>query len=241
MIKFVIVSTQRSGSAFLVTCLSSHPKIQCYREIFLPSNPKPETYRTYRTASLGRQLDHLFRRKRLVDDYLANLYASSDGVDALGFKFMYSQAWKFPEVVAWIKEHKAKVIHLIRKNTLKRIISGRIAQKRNVFHSTEPLEPIKVHLKPGKLKARLALSMRQIETYRQVFADNPYLEVTYESFATRRNDEARRILQFLGIEPVVPLTTDLVKLNPDSLVELIENYEEVTQSLKGTAFERYLD
>jgi hypothetical protein len=36
------------------------------------------------------------------------------------------------------------------------------------------------------------------------------------------------------------LTTDLVKINPDSLETLIENYDEVVKTLAGTEFERFL-
>lgn len=122
--KFVVLSTQRSGSAFLVTSLSSHPKIYCYREIFLPTNRDPETYRTYRTAFLSRHLANLFWRKKLINKYLAELYAAHENMDALGFKFMYSQVRQFPPVVDWIKTNKVKVVHLIRTNLLKRFGHG---------------------------------------------------------------------------------------------------------------------
>jgi len=241
MIKFIVLSTQRSGSAFLATSLSSHPRIHCHREIFLRKNRNPIAYRAFRTASLRRRLAHLFVTKWLVYSYLADLYKVTTGVDALGFKFMYDQAKQLPEVVEWIREHNVKVIHLIRANVLKTFSSLLAAQARKVYHSTKPVEPIKVRLQPEELIAVLTRRMRLIETYRGVFADNPYLEVTYESFVAHRDDEARRILRFLDIEPFVPLTTDLVKINPDSLQDLIENYEGVAQVLKGTAFEQFLD
>ena len=49
------------------------------------------------------------------------------------------------------------------------------------------------------------------------------------------------MLAFLDIETLVPLTTDRAKINPDSLEELIENYDEVAQALRGTSFERFLN
>jgi hypothetical protein len=36
------------------------------------------------------------------------------------------------------------------------------------------------------------------------------------------------------------LETDLVKLNPDSVRDIIENYEQVARALRGAALERYL-
>jgi hypothetical protein len=38
----------------------------------------------------------------------------------------------------------------------------------------------------------------------------------------------------------MPLTTDHVKVNPDALKEIIENYVEVKDTLKNTEFERFL-
>jgi len=239
MIKFVILSTQRSGSAFMVTSLTSHPDIHCYREVFLPTNPKPETYRTYRLQSLPRKMAHLFQRKQLIDNYLTSLYAD-DQVKALGFKFMYSQAEKLPDVVTWLKDHEVRVIHLIRVNTLKKIVSGETAKTRKLYHSTKPVEAIKVRINTRKLKRTLAYVSHQIETYRTAFKDNPYLELTYESFVANREQETQRLLEFLHIEPQISLTTDLVKINPDSLETLIENYDEVARTLSGTEFERFL-
>jgi LPS sulfotransferase NodH len=242
MIKFVVLSTQRSGSAFFVTSLSSHPRIHCYREIFLSTNPKPETYRTYRTSSLSRRIAHWFQRKQLINRYLADLYATGDGnTDALGFKLMYSQANQLPEVVTWIREHNVKVIHLIRLNTLKAVISHQIAKASKIHHSTRPIaQQVKVSLPPQKVKASLMYRTQQIDQYRQMFSDNPYLEVTYEAFVSDPDEETRHILQFLDIEQFAPLTSPLVKINSDSLTELIDNYDEVARTLKGTAFENLL-
>jgi len=223
----------------MVTSLTSHPDIHCYREVFLPTNPKPETYRTYRLQSLPRKMAHLFQRKQLIDNYLTSLYAD-DQVKALGFKFMYSQAEKLPDVVTWLKDHEVRVIHLIRVNTLKKIVSGETAKTRKLYHSTKPVEAIKVRINTRKLKRTLAYVSHQIETYRTAFKDNPYLELTYESFVANREQETQRLLEFLHIEPQISLTTDLVKINPDSLETLIENYDEVARTLSGTEFERFL-
>jgi hypothetical protein len=224
----------------MVTSLTSHPDIHCYREIFLPTNPKPETYRTYRMQSLPRKVAHLFQRKQLIDSYLTDLYAADGNLKALGFKFMYSQAEKLPDVVTWLKDHEVRVIHLIRANTLKKIVSGETAKTRKLYHSTKPVEAIKVRINTRKLKRTLAYVLHQVETYRSVFKDNPYLELTYESFVANRDQETQRLLEFLHIQPPVSLTTDLVKLNPDSLEALIENYDDVVKTLAGTEFERFL-
>ena len=79
-----------------------------------------------------------------------------------------------------------------------------------------------------------------IEKYRAAFADKPRLEISYESLVANRDAETRRVLQFLDIDEFISLDTDLVKLNPDSLEDIIENYEQVAQALKDTPFEKHL-
>jgi LPS sulfotransferase NodH len=137
---------------------------------------------------------------------------------------------------------KFVILHLIRLNMLKVIVSRQIAKTSKIYHSTHPIaQQYKINLSPPKVKACLSHQTQQIQKYRQAFADNPYLEVTYESFVTHRDAETRRVLQFLDVEQFTPLISSLVKINSDSLADLIDNYHEVARTLKGTAFEKFLD
>ena len=47
------------------------------------------------------------------------------------------------------------------------------------------------------------------------------------------------ILAFLGV-PNVPLESDLKKVNPDNLSELIENYDDVVKRLRDSRFAQFL-
>ena len=70
--------------------------------------------------------------------------------------------------------------------------------------------------------------------------DVPFLEVSYESLVADHDTETRNVLKYLGIDKFMPLTSEFVKLNPDSLEDIIENYSEVKQTLIGTEFEKFL-
>ena len=107
-------------------------------------------------------------------------------------------------------------------------------------HSTQPVAAVKLHVDVRALKKDISRQLRLIDKYRAEFADSPYIEVLYESFVQDREQETRRVLQFLGIDEFVSLSTNLVKLNPDSLDQIIENYQEVAQALQGTAYAKYL-
>ena len=250
MVKFIVLTTQRSGATFFLKCLSNHPQIACRHETIFGqkskfrffSFDKPGSfYYQYRSGSLGRQLAHWFWSKRLVcdclDDYLLTL---PNNAKAVGLKVSYNQIEKYKAIAAWIEERDVRIIHLVRNNVLKTLLSLETAKKRSLFQSTRKVEPIKVHLHPGKLKRNLAKRTRRIEKYRAMFVDKPYLDISYESFVAGRDAETRRVLQFLDIDEFIPLGTDLVKLNPDSIEDIIENYGQVAQALKGTVFEKYL-
>jgi hypothetical protein len=52
-----------------------------------------------------------------------------------------------------------------------------------------------------------------------------------------KNDE---VMEFLGVEKM-PLASDLKKINPDNLSELVNNFDDVRAALSGTRYEKYLD
>ncbi len=249
MEKFVILAGRRSGTTLLANSLDSHPQIECTKETFStkrrwkyfqidrPSSP----FYKFRSASLQRQIDYMFRRKQLIDVFLTQEFnTAADTVKARGIRLSYEQAHKYPEILEWIIEHDVKVIHLIRENSLKAILSQFTAQKREVYHVTSKVERVTVQVPPDKLKKLLTKRTNNIETYRRMFKDRPYCEIFYESFVANQETETRRMLGFLQIDHFMPLTSNLVKQNPDSLKDILENYEEVAQAFRGTAFEKYL-
>jgi LPS sulfotransferase NodH len=241
MVNFIVLSTQRSGSTFLTTLLNNHPEVECYGEMFMKNNTRKIAYNAYRTDSFQRKFSYIFQRKKLTYSYLENFYSNIQNAKAAGFKLMYRQIKRYPEIITWSNTHNVKIIHLIRANTLKMIVSREIAQARGIYHSTKALEVIKVFLGLRELKIKLKKANQLVEKYRGIFANNNYLELTYESLLAEQDQQIQKLLDFLEIHNVVTLTSHLAKINPDSLEDLIENYQEVAQSFKGTAFEHYLN
>jgi len=161
-------------------------------------------------------------------------------VKAQGFKLSYNHVEKYPTIAAWVREHDVRVVHFVRKNVLKTALSLETAKRRGLYHSSQEVESVRVQLKPRKLIRNLKRRTQLIEKYRGIFRDNPYLEMSYESFVADQHAETGRVLRFLDIEEFMPLESDLKKLNPDSLEDIIANYAEVVQALKGTDFEGFL-
>ena len=73
MKKFVIFTTQRSGSRFLVDYLSSHPNIECHDEIFIhrafDKDPKHDRYYEYCSKHLVRTILTRLQFDQLIIPY----------------------------------------------------------------------------------------------------------------------------------------------------------------------------
>jgi LPS sulfotransferase NodH len=241
MKKFIIISTQRSGSSLLVTTLASHPKIECFREIFLEENTKPDSYTTYSRASFSRKLQHWLCRKRLVEQYITQFLGKMEYGEVVGFKFMYSQDKILPQVIDWVEREQIKVIHLIRINSLKKRVSRLVSRFRNLAHSTERVEVCRISVDTARLKEKLDSMSQEIDQYRSRLSHLNPLEITYEDLVANQDRELQRVLDFLEIDVFPGLSTELVKVNSDRLSDVIENYDEVVQALFGTEHEQFLD
>lgn len=248
MERFLVLAGRRSGTTLLVESLDSHPDIECRKDVFsirrrwryFQVDYKDGLFYPYRTASLQHRIDYILRRRRLIGSFLAGVFSPTGGVKAKGIRLSYEQSRKYPAVIPWVLDNDIRVVHLIRENGLKAIVSHFTAKKRGLTHTTSKVAKVTLRLPPRELMAALVKREREVERYRALFRDRPYGEVSYESFLARKEEETRRLLGFLGIDRYAPLTSRLVKQNPDSLREILENYDEIARALHGTPFAGYL-
>jgi hypothetical protein len=248
MQRFIVLAGRRSGTTLLVESLDSHPDVECRKDVFsirrrwkrFQVDVKTGLFYQFRTASLGRRIDYLFRRRRLVHAFLEETLSPTGGVLARGIRLSYEQVRKYPDILPWVLENDVRVIHLVRDNALKAVVSHFTAKKRGFAHATSQVARVTLRLPPAGLRAHLEKREREIDRYRALFRDRPCCEVSYESFLARKEEETRRLLGFLGIPRYAPLTSRLVKQNPDSLRDILENYDEIARALRGTPFERHL-
>lgn len=277
-IKFVLLTTQRSGSTFIRLWLNSHPNVRCHSEIFLRGCRSAECFTAYCEESKGRRLlDYIFGRsrftkfsynfvmKRIIDRFLDKLFndptftapwtdnttdegfygykprTKLDQEKAVGFQIMYNQLNDYWHLRDWIANQNIAIIHLIRFNALKLLLSRLIALKTGEYHFAH-YEKQKFFLDPQKILKQLDKIVNEQEDMRKKFPGNPYLEITYEQFFHNYPEESKRIFAFLKLENNETETPGfLKKMNPESLEELIENYDEIVTLLKGTPYQRFLD
>lgn len=244
---FVILTAPRSGSAWLVDALNSHPRIAAYGELFVPGAREREGaygsqdrpfFTTY-VGPNGRGRSRLgLLRKRIA--YLNAVY-SRDDADCVGFKLVYKQATLNPGLLTYLSLRRAKVVHLIRSNVLDSVISWETARARRLFHAWEgdEIEPIKIELDTTALLDRLDHHEYAITVARGWIRNLhlPYTEAFYEELTgPKRDEKLAKILTFLAVAPSA-LGSDLVRMNPTEHRKLLANYDEVRDTLLGSRFE----
>ncbi len=244
MTKFVVLSTQRSGSTWVVDMLTSHPRVVAHSELFMHGGKgtprwgqKDLAYwQTYASDKPGGRAARPYWLWR----YLEEAFHERPGVDAIGFKLMYSQLTRISKpLMPWLWLKRVRIIHLIRRNALDVVLSKEAGTARGgKLHAREgeDVERVSIRLQTDDLLRRMTLHERAVAGARVRFkrVGLSYREVVYEDLAEDERGFAT-LFEFLGVEPA-PVTSSLQKVNPTVHQELIENYGEVREALAGTKF-----
>ena len=147
MTKFVVLSTQRSGSTWVVDMLNSHPRVLAQSELFMHGGEgPPEVGREAGPPLLADVHRRQGRRPRCSPVLAVALPRPSArgaaGIDAVGFKLMYSQLTRISKPLMpalWLK--RARIIHLMRRNALDVVLSKEAGEARQgVLHAREGQE-----------------------------------------------------------------------------------------------------
>lgn len=251
MQKFVLLADRRSGTTLVIDCLNGLATVSCEKRAFgidkKIENPDENRHSglffLYRSETLGRKIRFWVDRQGLIREFLdARIFKATGPEDALGFRLIYNKDEQHPEILNCLRNSGTKIIHLVRENVLKTHISYLTAPLHKMHHPREGAEikTVKLHVDPATILTDLRKRNRRISEKRKTLQGFDVLEVTYESFVADRDAEAQRIQPFLGLNEVAPFQTDLVKINPDSLADIVENYDEIADVLSGTEFEKFL-
>ena len=246
--EFVLFGIQRTGTTLLYTLLDSHPSIVCFGEVFqdvdTPCHPTLGTkrYKSYIDMSVSRRVLDFVNRKYMISTYLGNMVSARE-YEAKGFKFMLDQVKKYPEVLNIMQQNKFKIIHVWRSNILKILASRVKAELTGIYVSQNSVDCSKIHLDGASLIEKLEdIKTKQRELLKIINGLRlDYISIQYENLSTNRERELGKILDFLEVDNDFNLTTYLTKINPDKLIDVIANYQEIAEMLRGTENEAYLE
>lgn len=244
MVDFLIAGIQRSGSTYIRRCLDSHPMIQCYGEVFLSRYRDPCSYSSYISASFERRVGHVLYRAAVVNRYLD--YLTDKSVKPIvGFKLMRSQVslvpYRFPMLLGKIRNGDIKAIQIIRRNVLKTYLSRLSSQASGRYHTRSDVEVAKLAVNTKRLLSRLDEIHAENDWWSRLLSGYDHILVEYEEFVASKENESRRILEYLGVDHYEELTSANRKINPDDLSRLVDNYPELEATLRGTRYEYCLE
>jgi hypothetical protein len=215
-------------------------------ELFLPRPRSPET-RWDSGFALPRYVESARTRGSVrpfsVFNYLSALYR---GGDTVGFKLMYSQLRRYPEILPYLMKNRIRVVHLVRCNHLDVLISFALKREIGKAHILAPEDrpsDIAVELDTQSLMRDLRKLELKHAVGRRVLrlARLNHIEVVYEDLVA---DPARfdRVREFLGIpaDQDVP-RSNILKTRTGGQRQAVANYGEVRATLEGSKFERLLE
>lgn len=243
MKKFIVLTTQRTGSTLLWRYLDLCPEVDAHGEIFLKSMKRPDSYSSFiKTYKLGFVLNFLAKRK-MISKYLDELCTISKDKKAVGFKLMYNQNNDILKRI--IRENDFHIIHLIRRNYLKVIISRETARIRSLYHVTEnvAINTAKIKLDSSDILEKLLEIKNEVIENRKEFGQLKYVELFYEDFILEKDLETKNILEFLGLknQDLKGEEFPLKKINSDKIEDVLENYNEIEAVVKESEFRAFLN
>ena len=201
--RFLLLSTQRSGTHFAMAQLRRHPDIFTYEEIFYLNNVADSP------AAFERGLRVFFGLEAFAEGVLyegLDKYFASGEVDARpvrGAVVQYNQLVDWDAVVDIAERLDVKLIHLWRQ------AHDRVAVSR-FLNNHKGAQCIRAD-KKAAIKRHTAEIKAEVKTYRRRVADLAKrqhwkfktAEITYEGLTDRADHELQRLYRFLR----VPATT----------------------------------
>jgi hypothetical protein len=218
---------------------------ECHGELFLPQpvETTPVAGSSDYMRYIERKRKHCFGlRPFSVFSYLNGLYRREGSV---GFRLMYSQLLKYPEILIYLVARRIRVIHLVRENPLDIIISSKVAARRGRWHDTTEQSASKqtqVHLDPKETVARIKDLEKNVRFMDRLLGvvPIPSTRITYEKLMDEP-DRFGSLARFLSLgSSGTPPQTNLVKRKRRAHNESIENYDEIELSLRASGYARFL-
>ena len=222
---FIILGQGRTGSTLLQAALRSSPQVAIEGEIFHREKP-----------CSGEDFDLI----------MANLLRRYPPVvKAVGCKIFYGHLAQ-QEWLQFQALPDFKIIHLMRRNQVKRFLSLQIAQKTDQWRENKPgmkpaLEQRQVHIDQRQLLRFIHLSHVWTEQARQRFKDRETLEIYYEELVADFDRVVTEAITFIGATQWDRAKVNLRKQNPEAMRDLILNYDELKSAFAKTPWRIYFD
>ena len=212
-IKYVTLFPGRTGSTYLASHMQAHPQILSKFEI------------------LGRRSTNWDRQFEMLQELFET--RRNPEIKAIGFKTKIHAVLNRDIFTQYLSENQFRIIHLIRRNKLKFIISvvrAKMLRNRegvsNVFdQNQEPIGPMEIPVeKFTRATKRLNVAIR-LQAYIDTL-DLPKLKIAYEDLLNDEQHTLNRVWDFLEVDHVS--TQGVTRKNtPDNVRQAVTNLDQL--------------
>lgn len=251
----VLLARQRSGTGALGSVLDQHPELHFVGEVF--HHDAVDTEPNY---------FHFLREMVARDPKMAFPGAAAERLDAffaylqgrlpkektvVDIKYRsthhFNGFWHGiaddPALFRLLEAREVPIIHLTRRNVLKTYVSGLLADANRVWHARSPdeLKSHTVRLNPAQTIGHLNAVRNEIDRVFHALRRYPAIvTIDYAELFDTRGELSpcveRKLCHLLGIAPFTARRPVFVKQVSDDLSGVIENYEEIRDTLAPTHF-----
>jgi LPS sulfotransferase NodH len=267
--RFMILTSPRTGSNFLLSLLSRHPSIRAYGEIFNLEMLPRGTLTTLLDDPIAYLREKVYAEQRLdveavgfkmfyrhmSPEYFQKLVDPALGTNGQRERFtrcsdVIEANYDWPTLhkrfrETWeflIADQRLAVIHLKRRNILNTLISHKTAVMTGQWWRVgrEKLKTPSVHLETDECRQYFETIDGLIEKSDAAFAGHAKLEVVYETLVERREEVVRDLFDFVGV-PWHPVSTRMMKQAPVRAAERVDNYAELKSALRDTKWSPFFE
>jgi LPS sulfotransferase NodH len=238
---FIILCAARTGSTMLRHMLNSHPDICCHGEVMAGSLQGFVGLEFDAKPPLLRKLEALCQRDPVA--FMREFVLFGGEAAAVGFKIKYEELVLpgFAGIRRALQEDSSiQVIHLLRQNRFKRVVSKVMATRvygfYNLFDPAQKPEPRRIAVTPTECEEDFRTTEAREAEFRAAFSGHRMLEISYESLVNPASGAQRRVQEFLGVRPA-ELKAATVKINPERMAEVVENLAELRAHFAATPWQ----
>jgi hypothetical protein len=230
--KFLIYTRGRTGSTVLTDLLNCHPDIFCDVEIFnfLYCGAKVKYPEIYIKSCSKR--------------------AGKHGKSVYGFKVKIAQLRyehgyeNYDEILSNLYKDGYKFIYLRRSNYFRHKLSNIISAQTKIFHIKNGDSGVsrKVKIECDQLMEGIRYGEIVNKTEAENLKEIDHITINYEDDLIENSmhqETADKIFKYLGLKSV-KVDTELKRIVPEDLKEIILNYDEVYNYFKDTEYIKFL-
>jgi len=227
-IRAIQLSNKRVGSTFLQNAINSHPDIMGIDEVFVNMARKPGMRKSGFVPYLRSDLN---TPKEYIENVIYKTYPNKNTI----FKIMYNQITYHQGLMEYIKGKSIPMIHLMRKNLVKQIISGLTA-------ATTKHNP--VIIEPKRLFNMVKEAHRFNEYWKKELKGNIKLTLFYEDIIGEVDGEKTylsnnaniAVCDFFKVKQI-KMYAKTKKKNKDDISVYLPNIEKIKKEFKETKFQ----